>query len=107
VSAVEIRLAEGTAKRDLKRIQQEISARLGDGFKVKDRYQQNEVLYRMMMYEKMATYLILIFVIIIIAFNIFGSLSMLIIEKEEDIRTLRSMGAQKKLICNIFILKDG
>jgi ABC-type lipoprotein release transport system permease subunit len=105
VSAVEIRLAEGTAKRDLKRIQQEISARLGDGFKVKDRYQQNEVLYRMMMYEKMATYLILIFVIIIIAFNIFGSLSMLIIEKEEDIRTLRSMGARKKLICSIFILE--
>ena len=105
VSAVEIRLAEGTPKRDLKRIQQEISARLGDGFKVKDRYQQNEVLYRMMMYEKMATYLILIFVIIIIAFNIFGSLSMLIIEKEEDIRTLRSMGARKKLICSIFILE--
>ena len=53
----------------------------------------------------MATYLILIFVIIIIAFNIFGSLTMLIIEKEDDIRTLRSMGAEKKLIRRIFVLE--
>ena len=59
----------------------------------------------MLTYEKMATYLILIFVIIIIAFNIFGSLTMLIIEKEEDIRTLRSMGAQESLIKRIFILE--
>ena len=72
---------------------------------VKDRYQQNEVLYKMMMYEKMATYLILIFVIIVIAFNIFGSLTMLIIEKEEDIMTLRSIGAGRKLIRRIFILE--
>jgi ABC-type lipoprotein release transport system permease subunit len=59
----------------------------------------------MMTYEKLATYLILIFVIIIIAFNIFGSLTMLIIEKEEDIRTLRSMGATRKLISRIFVLE--
>ena len=105
VSGVEIRVAEGMGKRDLKRLQQEISARLGSEFIVKDRYMQNEVLYKMMMYEKMATYLILFFVIIIIAFNIFGSLTMLIIEKEDDIRILRSMGADKKLIRNIFVLE--
>ena len=105
VSAVEIRVAEGTGKREIRRLQEDISSRLGEGFEVKDRYQQNEVLYKMLTYEKMATYLILIFVIIIIAFNIFGSLTMLIIEKEEDIRTLRSMGATGSLIRRIFILE--
>lgn len=105
VSAVEIRVVEGTGRKDIKILQNEISRRLGDGFKVKDRYQQNESLYKMMRYEKMATYLILIFVIIIIGFNIFGSLTMLIIEKEPDIRTLRSMGAGKKLIRRIFVLE--
>lgn len=105
VSAVEIRVVEGTGRKDIRLLQNEISRRLGDGFKVKDRYQQNESLYKMMRYEKMATYLILIFVIIIIGFNIFGSLTMLIIEKEPDIRTLRSMGAGKKLIRRIFVLE--
>ena len=105
VSAVEIRLAEGTDRKELARLQQEISARLGDGFKVKDRFQQNESLYKMMKYEKAAIYRILIFVIIIIAFNIFGSLSMLIIEKKQDIETLRYLGAQESLIRRIFILE--
>jgi ABC-type lipoprotein release transport system permease subunit len=105
VSAVEIRFAEGTSVRRMREIQKEISARLGEDFLVKDRYQQNETLYKMMKYEKMATYLILIFVIIIIAFNIFGSLTMLIIEKENDIRILQSMGAEKKLIRRIFVLE--
>ena len=105
VSAVEIRLAEGTDRKELARLQQEISARLGDGFKVKDRFQQNESLYKMMKYEKAAIYMILIFIIIIIAFNIFGSLSMLIIEKKQDIETLRYLGAQESLIRRIFILE--
>ena len=105
VSAVEIRVTENLSRKSLRILQEEISLRLGPEFKVKDRYQQNEALYKMMKYEKMATYLILIFVIIIIAFNIFGSLTMLIIEKEDDIRTLRSMGAEKKLIRRIFILE--
>ena len=59
----------------------------------------------MMKYEKAAIYMILIFVIIIIAFNIFGSLSMLIIEKRPDIATLRSLGAQEGLIKRIFVLE--
>ena len=58
-----------------------------------------------MKYEKAAIYMILIFVIIIIAFNIFGSLSMLIIEKRPDISTLRSLGAQEGLIKRIFVLE--
>jgi ABC-type lipoprotein release transport system permease subunit len=59
----------------------------------------------MMKYEKAAIFMILIFVVIIIAFNIFGSLSMLIIEKRPDIETLRSLGATRKLIRNIFVLE--
>ena len=105
VSAVEIRLVEGTSKKELRRLQKEASSFLGPGFKVKDRFQQNESLYKMIRYEKAAIYMILIFVIIIIAFNIFGSLSMLIIEKKEDIATLRSIGAKDSLIKKIFILE--
>ena len=105
VSEVEIRLVEGTSAKELRKLQKEISERLGPDFKVKDRFQQNESLYKMMKYEKAAIYMILIFVIIIIAFNIFGSLSMLIIEKRPDIGTLRSMGAQESLIKRIFILE--
>ena len=105
VSAVELRLAQGYGKDELKRLQKEIGTRLGEGFEVKDRFQQNESLYKMMKYEKAAIYMILIFVIIIIAFNIFGSLSMLIIEKRPDIATLRSLGAQEGLIKRIFVLE--
>ena len=59
----------------------------------------------MMKYEKAAIYMILIFVILIIAFNIFGSLTMLIIEKQSDIQTLKSMGATDRLIKRIFVLE--
>ena len=105
ISAVEIRLTEESTQEELRKLQKEIGQRLGPGFKVKDRFQQNESLYKMMKYEKAAIFMILIFVIIIIAFNIFGSLSMLIIEKQDDIRTLQSLGAQNSLIRRIFILE--
>lgn len=105
VSAVEIRLEEGTSEKELQHLRKEISARLGDGFKVSDRYMQNETLYRMMKYEKLSIFMILAFVIVIISFNIFGSLSMLIIEKKPDIATLRSLGAEDSLIKRIFVLE--
>ena len=105
VSAVEIRVLEGTDSKEIDRLQKVISQRLGPDFEVKDRFQQNESLYKMMKYEKAAIYMILIFIIIIIAFNIFGSLSMLIIEKKDDISTLRSLGAQDGLIKRIFVLE--
>ena len=105
VSAVEIRLKEGTSENSLKSLQSDIEERLGPGFKVKDRFQQNESLYSMMKYEKIAIYMILIFVIIIIAFNIFGSLSMLIIEKKTDISTLRHLGTPERTIRQIFVLE--
>ena len=105
VSAVELRLKEGTSASELQQIQEKIAKKLGPEFKVKDRFQQNESLYRMMKYEKMAIYMILIFVIIIIAFNIFGSLTMLLIEKRTDIMTLRNLGMQDRKIRRIFVLE--
>ena len=105
VSGVEIRLVEGTTEKVQKKIQKEIQEKLGPEYIVKNRLQQNEVLYKMMKYEKIATYMVLFFAIIIIAFNILGSLTMLIIEKRDDIQTLRHLGAEEKTIRNIFTLE--
>ncbi len=106
VSSVEIRLwEEFNTQNEVKRIQSELESRLGKEFKVKDRFQQNESLYKMMKYEKVSIFMILIFVIIIVAFNIFGSLTMLIIDKKTDIETFKSMGAELKTIKRIFILE--
>ena len=105
VSAVEIRMEDGCEARELKRVMDGISERLGEDFTVSDRFRQNESLYKMMKYEKASIYLILIFVILIIGLNIHASLSMLIIEKREDISTLRAMGAGETLIRRIFVLE--
>ena len=105
VSAVEIRLDESISAKDQKRLMATLTEKLGPEFKVKDRYQQNESLYKMMKYEKVSVYLILLFIIVIIAFNIFSSLSMLLIEKEEDVQTLRFLGAGETLTRRIFILE--
>ena len=86
--------------------QKKVSAALGDSFTVKNRQQQNESLYKLLSYEKIAIYAILLFVMIIISCNVFGSLSMLIIEKRDDIEILRSMGADDRLIKKIFV-KEG
>lgn len=104
VSAVELRMT-GASPKEIKRVKKGIEERLGPSFKVSDRFEQNTALYRMMKYEKVSIYLILTFVIIIIAFNIFGSLSMLIIEKRGDIMTFRSMGATDSLLKRIFVLE--
>ena len=102
VSGVELRLADPSQTGAVRR---ELSAALGEGFSVRDRYMQNSSIYKMMKYEKLAIFLILIFVVIIVAFNIFGSLSMLIIEKTEDIGTLRAVGARDTVIRRIFLLE--
>ena len=78
---------------------------LGKEFVVKDRYMQNSTMYKMMRSEKIAVYLILLFVIIIVSFNIFGSISLLIIDKRQDIEILRSMGAREPLIKRVFMLQ--
>ena len=74
-------------------------------YQVKDRYQQDETVYKMMKYEKIAIYAILLFIIIVISSNVFSSLSMLIIEKKDDIETLRDLGSPAKLLRRIFILE--
>ena len=105
VSSLEITLAEGIGNKEAKRLRKEIAGILGPDFKLLDRMQQHASIYRMMKYEKAAIFLILIFIIIIISFNVFGSLSMLIIEKEDDIGTLRSMGATDSTVSGVFILE--
>jgi len=85
------------------RIQRDIQEVVGSGYLVRNRLQQQDFLYRVMRSEKWAIFLILTFILIIAAFNIIGSLSMLIIEKRRDISVLRSMGASRKLIHRIFL----
>lgn len=103
ISSLEIRL--DNPEKDSGRIKDLIQNHLGEEFSIKDRYAQNETLYKMMKSEKAAVYLILLFVVIIIAFNIFGSLTMLMLEKKDDIETLRSLGAPDKTISKIFVLE--
>ena len=105
VSGVEIRLAEGSTARDIRSAIKHIQKELGPEFKVLDRFRQNPSLYKMMRYEKAAIFLILIFVIIIIALNIFGSITMLIIEKKDDIETYRSLGATDQMLRRTFTLE--
>ena len=105
VSAVEIRVTKGTTDKELKELVSQLGDRLGPDFTVLDRYRQNEALYKMMRYEKLAIYMILIFIVIIIAFNIYSSLTMLIIEKKDDIGTLRSLGAPEPMTRRIFLLE--
>ena len=84
---------------------QQITELLGPGYRVLDRLGQHPSLYRMMRAEKAAIFLILAFVVLIVAFNIYGSLSMLILEKKEDSALLRSMGASDSLVRRIFALE--
>ena len=105
ISSVEIRYADGLDTRQQKQFMRALRSQLGSGYVLQDRFMQDESLYKMMRYEKAAIFLILIFIVIIIALNIFGSLSMLIIEKEDDIATLRAMGADDALIHRIFVLE--
>lgn len=99
VSSIEIRLKPGT---DYEEIQQKLKAIAGEDFVIKNRFQQQELLYKIMKSEKWAIYLILTFILLIAAFNIIGSLSMLIIDKRKDISVLFSIGANKKTIKKIF-----
>ena len=106
VSSIEIYLTpqgldrKGMASRE---VLSALKASLGDDFLVRDRQQQNTTLYKLLIYEKVAIYLILLFVMLIISFNIYGSLSMLIIEKRDDIATLQAMGADDALVGRIFV----
>jgi lipoprotein-releasing system permease protein/zinc transport system substrate-binding protein len=102
VSAMEIKLKTGVS---VKEAQAKIRKILGDDFYVKDRYQQQEDTFKMINIEKWVTFLILSFILLIAAFNIIGSLSMLIIDKQADVITLRNLGADNRLISHIFLFE--
>lgn len=105
VSGIEIYLNQeglnrhGIASRE---VLSSLRTTLGPDFVVRDKQQQNSTLYKLLKYEKVAIYLILLFVMLIVSFNIYGSLSMLIIEKRDDIVTLQAMGADDELVGKIF-----
>lgn len=102
VSAIEMKL---DAKSDALKVKSKLQELIGESYVVKTRYEQNETLYKVMKTEKWAVFAILSFIVLIAAFNIIGSLSMLVIEKKRDIMTLRALGADKALIRNIFLLE--
>ena len=101
-SALYVRFGSDLPAAERSRIEKGLQERLGGHYIVRDRVAQNSALFKMLNYEKGAIFLILLFVVIIVAFNIFGSLSMLILEKQPDIATLGSIGADRSLIRRIF-----
>lgn len=103
ISSFEILLAPSA---DSKKVQAQIQELLGDSYEVKNRYQLQEVLYRVFNTERWATYFILTFILLVAAFNVIGSLTMLVIDKKGDISVLKSMGAPNGLIRKIFF-KEG
>ncbi|MCK5078626.1 MAG: ABC transporter permease, partial [Bacteroidales bacterium] len=86
-------------------VKSSIAAIAGEDFFVKDRYEQEELLYKIMNAEKWAIFLILAFILMIATFNVIGSLTMLIIDKQKDIAVLHSLGANSRLIKRIFLLE--
>ena len=102
VSSIELSITKDT---NIKKVQKEIQSTLGDGFDVKNQYQQHDLVYKTMESEKWAAYLILVFILIIASFNLLGSLSMLIIDKTDDIFILRGMGAGSETIKKIFLFE--
>ena len=102
VSSVEIKFLDNA---DEKRVRKEVSDLFGDDFIVQNRFEQQEIFYRVMRSERLVIFLILTLIIIIASFNIIGSLTMLIIEKERDIEILKSLGADRDLIRSIFIFE--
>ena len=102
VSAIELKL-KPDASPDA--VQKKISRILGNGFSVQNRYEQKADVFRIMEVEKLIAYLFLTFILLVASFNIIGSISMLIIDKKEDVRTLRNLGAKDNQIIRIFLFE--
>ncbi|HNW56261.1 MAG TPA: FtsX-like permease family protein [Bacteroidales bacterium] len=102
VSSVEVKF---TGLADPRTVQKKIENIFGAGFNVQNRYEQQELFYKVMKSERLAIFFILTLILIIASFNIIGSLTMLIIEKKRDIDILKSLGADNNLIRKIFIFE--
>lgn len=90
---------------DRNAVKQEVQAIVGTDFKVKTSYEKNELIYKTSKSEKMIVLIILLFIFVLAAFNLVASLTMLFVEKLENVKTLISMGANRKIIFNIFFLE--
>ena len=92
-------------KAKIESIKKDIAQTLGDGYKVLDQYEQQADFFRILRIEKLLTVLLLVFILLIASFNIIGSLSMLIIDKQEDIHILSHLGADETIIRRVFLLE--
>ena len=101
-SAMSVKVEPGY---DVETIKKKLQNKLGDQFKVENRYEQQADTFRIMKIEKLISYIFLTFILTIACFNVIGSLSMLIIDKKNDVATLRNLGADDKLITKIFLLE--
>ena len=102
VSSLELRLKPGS---DFEAVKKEMQRIAGDDFYVKDRFEQQDETFKIMKIEKLIAYIFLTFILVVACFNIIGSLSMLIIDKKDDVVTLRNLGATDKLITRIFLFE--
>ncbi len=102
VSSVELKLKPG---QDTGKVKEEIKRILGEDFIVLNRYEQQADVFRIMEIEKLISYFFLTFILVIACFNVIGSLSMLIIDKKQDVQTLRDLGASNRLIMRIFLFE--
>ena len=102
LSSLQIRLKNGS---DLDEVKKEMKSIAGDKYRVLDRYEQQEDTFRIMKVEKFIAYIFLTFILIVASFNIIGSISMLIIDKKNDVVTLRNLGATDKQIKRIFLFE--
>lgn len=100
LSSLQLRLKPGT---DLAEAKREIKAAVGEKFRVLDRFEQQADTFRIMQIEKVLAYVFLTFILIVACFNIISSLSMLIIDKKNDINTLHNLGANDRQIQSIFL----
>lgn len=100
VTSLEIKLRSGA---DVQYVKQELQAMTGSRYKVLDQLEQQSEMYKVMNIEKVMTYIFLTFILLIACFNIVGSVSMLMIDKREDVRTLRHLGASRRMIYKIFL----
>ena len=102
VSSLELRLKPGS---DFEKTKSEMRKIAGDDFYVKDRFEQQDETFKIMKIEKFIAYIFLTFILIVACFNIIGSLSMLIIDKKDDVVTLRNLGASNRQITQIFLFE--